>query len=153
MTNKDRSLVIKIFLILIVAAIAYLGFRLYRASWTSRTTPATQNQSTESSSTRIQEDGVSQVQPIKTYIITAKNFEFSESEIKVKLGDRIKVVLNIEEGYHDFVIDEFGVKTEKLEQGQSGSIEFIADKQGEYEYYCSIGTHRQMGMRGKLIVE
>ena len=152
MTNKDRSLVIRIFLVLIVAGIAYLGFMLYSSPKADHNISSVDNPAQEKT-VNTADPASLEVQPIKTYIITAKNFEFSESEIKVKLGDRIKVVLNIEEGYHDFVIDEFGVKTEKLEKGQSGSIEFIADKQGEYEYYCSIGTHRQMGMRGKLIVE
>src|SRR3990167_9256749 len=37
--------------------------------------------------------------------------------------------------------------------GQSASVEFTADKAGGFEYYCSVGTHRAMGMVGAFIVE
>ena len=37
--------------------------------------------------------------------------------------------------------------------GQIDEVEFVVDKAGTFEYYCSVGNHRQMGMVGKLIVE
>jgi plastocyanin len=85
--------------------------------------------------------------------ITSKNFEFSVKEIRVKLGERIKIILTNEQGLHDFVIDEFNVKTPKINGKGSQAVIFEADKAGTFEFYCSIGTHRQMGMRGNLIVD
>jgi len=32
-------------------------------------------------------------------------------------------------------------------------VTFVADKAGEYEFYCSVGQHRANGMVGKLIVK
>jgi plastocyanin len=32
-------------------------------------------------------------------------------------------------------------------------IEFVANKKGKFEYYCSVGEHRAMGMKGNLVVE
>jgi plastocyanin len=29
----------------------------------------------------------------------------------------------------------------------------VADKKGTFEYYCSVGQHRALGMKGKLVVE
>ena len=90
---------------------------------------------------------------VRSYIITARNFEFDATELKVKKGDTVKVSLYNSEGSHDFVLDEFNVRAEVLDVGESQEVEFIADKIGKFEYYCSVGSHRAMGMVGKLIVE
>jgi nitrite reductase (NO-forming) len=90
---------------------------------------------------------------VKTFDISGKPFEFSMKEIRVKKGDKIRINLTSTAGMHDWVIDEFRVRTKIVQAGQSDSIEFIADKSGTFEYYCSVPTHRQQGMVGKLIVE
>ena len=88
----------------------------------------------------------------KTFTLTAKNFSFSPSEIKVNHGDKVKIVLQNGDGFHDLVIDEFNARTNRISSGQAATVEFTADKIGSFEYYCSVGTHRQMGMKGTLIV-
>lgn len=85
--------------------------------------------------------------------VSGKNFEFSEKEIVVVAGTKVKIVFTVEEGFHDWVIDEFGVATEQMSAGGTSEVSFVADKVGEYEYYCSVGNHRAMGMVGRLIVE
>jgi len=90
---------------------------------------------------------------ITTVTVTGKNFSYSPNEIKVKKGDTVKVVFQNTGGFHDFVIDEFSLKTATIADGQSETVEFTADKTGTFEFYCSVGTHRQMGMKGNLIVE
>lgn len=87
------------------------------------------------------------------FVVTAANYEFDQKVITVNKGDEIKITLNNTEGKHDFVLDEFNVKTEILEADESETVTFIADKAGEFEYYCSFGEHRKMGMVGKLIVK
>ena len=74
-------------------------------------------------------------------------------DIKVKKGDTVTINFMNKEGIHDWVIDEFGVRTPKIQAGQSASVTFVADKTGTFEYYCSVGSHRARGMRGNLIVE
>jgi uncharacterized cupredoxin-like copper-binding protein len=32
-------------------------------------------------------------------------------------------------------------------------VQFVADKTGTFEFYCSVGNHRQMGMVGTLVVQ
>ena len=54
---------------------------------------------------------------------------------------------------HDFMIDEFEVATNQIGDGEEEEMEFVADKIGTFEYYCSVGNHRAQGMKGKLIVE
>lgn len=89
----------------------------------------------------------------KTFQIEAKNFEFSLKEIRVKKGDKVKIILNGTQGFHDIVIDEFNVASARIQSPSSATVEFVADKMGSFQYYCSVGTHRQMGMVGTLIVE
>lgn len=85
--------------------------------------------------------------------VTGRNMSFDPKEIKVKKGQKVRVTFKNAQGFHDFVLDEFNVKTKQISAGQEEVVEFIADKTGTFEYYCSVGSHRQMGMTGKLIVE
>ncbi len=90
---------------------------------------------------------------VKSFTIVAKNFSFTPNEIKVKKGDKVKIVFQNNDGFHDWVIDEFSAKTPRVKSGDSATVEFTADKTGTFEYYCSVGEHRAMGMKGNLIVE
>ncbi|PIT90742.1 MAG: hypothetical protein COU22_00490 [Candidatus Komeilibacteria bacterium CG10_big_fil_rev_8_21_14_0_10_41_13] len=90
---------------------------------------------------------------LKEFTLEASNFQYNLKEIRVNKGDTVKITLTNSRGFHDLVIDEFDVRTDQLEAGQESTIEFVADRSGEFEYYCDIGNHRQMGMIGKLIVE
>ncbi|MFA5925857.1 MAG: plastocyanin/azurin family copper-binding protein [Parcubacteria group bacterium] len=95
----------------------------------------------------------SDIQNMRVFEISGKPFEFSVKEIKVKKGDKVRINFSSTQGMHDWVVDEFNAKTKIVQAGQSDSIEFVADKTGIFEYYCSVPTHRQQGMVGKLIVE
>ena len=90
---------------------------------------------------------------VKEFIVKGSNYKFESATLNVKKGDRVKIILDNVEGFHDFKIDEFGVATKKINGGETDSIEFVADKVGTFEYYCSVGQHRSMGMVGKLTVE
>lgn len=90
---------------------------------------------------------------MKIFKITGQNFRFSQNEIRVKKGDRVKIEFESTDGFHDWVVDEFSGRTAQVNTGGKAFAEFVADKTGEFEFYCSVGKHRQMGMKGKLIVE
>ncbi len=89
----------------------------------------------------------------KAFVVDAKNFSFAPSAITVNKGDKVKITLKNTGGFHDLKIDEYGVATPRINGGSEASIQFIADKTGTFEYSCSVGTHRQMGMKGMLIVK
>lgn len=89
----------------------------------------------------------------KTFAVEGKPFSFTPAEIKVKKGDTVKVVFTNKAGFHDWTLDEFNVKTKQIKAGQSDEVTFVASKSGTFEYYCSVGNHRQQGMVGKFIVE
>lgn len=90
---------------------------------------------------------------VKEFTVSGRNFSFSPSTIRVKQGDIVKITFENTGGTHDFVIDEFDVATSQIQSGKSGSVEFVADKKGTFDYYCSVANHRQNGMEGQLIVE
>lgn len=85
--------------------------------------------------------------------VAGTNFAFDITEMRVQEGDVVTVNLVSEEGYHDWVVDEFDAATEKIREGETTSVTFVADASGTYEYYCSVGSHREQGMVGTLIVE
>ncbi len=89
----------------------------------------------------------------RTFDVHGANFSFDVKEIRVKAGDTVTVNFTNTEGTHDFVLDEFNARTPRIQGGSSAKVTFVASKKGTYEYYCSVGNHRAMGMVGKLIVE
>lgn len=90
---------------------------------------------------------------IKEFNVSGKNFSYSPNMITVKKGDRVKITFENTGGYHDLVVDGYGITTKTDQAPFSDSIEFTADKEGNFEYYCSVGAHRAQGMFGTLKVE
>lgn len=90
---------------------------------------------------------------VKTFAVNGENFTFDRKTIKVNKGDTVRIVFTNTVGFHDFVIDEFNSRTPQLQAGKSATIEFVADKAGSFQYYCSVGNHRAQGMWGTLTVE
>ena len=97
--------------------------------------------------------GSSMMAATKTMTVDGQNFSFTPKEMTVKKGDTVKIVFNDKTGMHNFIIDEFDVKTKTLKTGQSDTVTFVADKAGKFQYYCGIGNHRAMGMWGTLTVQ
>lgn len=89
---------------------------------------------------------------VKTFNISAKNYSFSPNSVTVNQGDTVKIILKNTGGTHDLVIDEFNVDTGLLEDGESKTVQFVANKKGSFEFYCSFSDHRAMGMVGTIKV-
>ncbi len=83
----------------------------------------------------------------------ASQFRFDPPEIRVKLGDRVRLKIKSVDVAHGISIPAFGV-SEVLPPGETKTIEFVANKRGTFDFlcsvYCGIG---HSGMRGRLIVE
>ena len=90
---------------------------------------------------------------VKEFAVSGKNFSFTPASMEVNVGDRVKITFTNQGGNHDLVVDGYNIRTKVLGASQSETIEFVADKAGNFEYYCSVGTHRQMGMKGTLVVK
>jgi len=142
MTKKQKILLV--FILIAVAVIAPLLTRRNKTADVPTPTPSGSVRLTPSTTI----GGA-----VRSFVITGDSFSFDPKEIRVKRGDKVQIVFRNVEGFHDWVIDEFGARTQKIQAGQTDTIEFFADRVGTFEYYCSVGSHRQMGMRGNLIVQ
>ena len=101
----------------------------------------------------VDETIVVEEEKVKEFVISGQNFSFTPSSITVKKGDKVKITFKNTQGFHDFKIDEYGVATKQANAPTTEVLEFTADKAGSFEYYCSVGSHRAMGMKGTLKVE
>ncbi|MBI3589355.1 MAG: cupredoxin domain-containing protein [Candidatus Liptonbacteria bacterium] len=90
---------------------------------------------------------------IRELTVVGTNFKFSVNEIRVRKGETIKLTFKNEGGKHDWKVDEFKAGTKILDGGQEETVQFVANRVGTFEYYCSVGQHRANGMKGSLIVE
>lgn len=99
------------------------------------------------------EDGKATSPNIKKFNITAKQWSFEPSTIIVNKND--KVILNIKsiDVTHGFALPDFKIN-EKIMPGKTVTVEFIADKTGEFKFFCSVPCGEGHGnMQGKLIVK
>lgn len=90
---------------------------------------------------------------VKEFKITANNFAFDPATITVKKGDKVKLIVTSADVDHGMAIKEYNINT-KVNKGKTETIEFTADKAGEFEIYCSVfcgSGHKSM--KGKLIVQ
>ncbi|HEY3070074.1 MAG TPA: cupredoxin domain-containing protein [Gaiellaceae bacterium] len=55
---------------------------------------------------------------------------------------------------HAFEIEGQGIEeeTETIKPGETAELSVDLSKDGEYEFYCPVDGHRQMGMKGTLTV-
>ena len=108
----------------------------------------------------------------KEIAVSAKKFEFAPSEIRVKAGSRVRLVITSTDREHGIEINPFaegadkkaaaGLKFEasvtkpefKLPKDQATQVEFTAVQPGTYSFKCSVvcgmGHHN---MKGQIIVE
>lgn len=90
---------------------------------------------------------------VRTFNVIAKQFEFIPSTIRVKKGNRVILNITSTDVEHGFAIDEYKIN-KTIPAGETITIDFIADKAGQFEFYCSVycGSGNS-NMRGKFIVE
>lgn len=111
----------------------------------------------------------------KTVKIEAQHMKFSKTEISLKAGETVKLLLvNKDTEIHDFTVDLIPVdviaQTASPEAhthsdedepdlhvaaaaGAKGWVEFTPMEPGTYTFYCSVSGHAGMGMEGRLIVK
>jgi cytochrome c oxidase subunit 2 len=68
--------------------------------------------------------------------ITATRFSYSPSEITLKKGEPVVLVLTSTDVTHGLAIKDFGVKTE-IKKGQPAELAFTPDKTGTFQGKCS----------------
>lgn len=98
-------------------------------------------------------DTVQGADKVKEFTVMGSSLKFAPATLTVNKGDQVKITFKNNGGTHDFVIDEFSVKSDTLQSNEDTTVEFTADQAGSFEYYCSVANHRQMGMKGTLVVK
>jgi plastocyanin len=83
----------------------------------------------------------------------AGSFHYNPNKITVKKGQTVRIEFKAKDMMHDINIDELDVDGPIVEAGELATVEFVADRAGEFEYYCSVGQHRSLGQVGTLVVE
>ena len=90
---------------------------------------------------------------VRTIVITAKDMKFNQTNptLEVAYGETVRIVFRNEDPgmEHDLVIKDLGLSTPLLQAGEEAIIEFIAQTEGRFEYFCSI---HPISMRGTLLV-
>jgi cytochrome c oxidase subunit 2 len=143
----DKKLIVVVgILIVLLATGGYLWY-------TSQQVPTSNNSTATATVTLTPSITDTTGQSIKEFTVTGSSYSFDLKEMRVKKGDKVRVTFVNKSGSHNWVLDEFNVRTSLVNAGKSETVEFVADKTGTFEYYCSVPFHRQLGMNGKLIVE
>jgi nitrous-oxide reductase len=109
-------------------------------------------------------------EPVQVIAVSAKKYEFSPSPIRVKQGTRVQLKVTATDHVHGFRIATIaeggdangkaglvlssGQGCQRIEKGQTATIEFVAQTPGTYPFKCCVhcGWHHR-SMHGELIVE
>jgi uncharacterized cupredoxin-like copper-binding protein len=83
--------------------------------------------------------------------------KFDPDRLTVRAGEVVTVVLHNKALIEHNIEFELGGGVEveleeNLDDGESGSLQFVAPAPGSYDFYCPVDGHRAGGMTGKLNV-
>lgn len=143
--NNKTSIIVGIFALLVIGS----GI-IFAQRNADDASPVPMESSAQDTATQ---DVVASDTEVRIIEVEAGSFYFRPNEVRVKQGERVRIVMKSVSMMHDFVIDELNVRVPVTSSGDTATVEFVADKVGTYEYYCSVGQHRQQGQVGTLIVE
>lgn len=83
----------------------------------------------------------------------AGSFYYKPNVMSAKKGQKVKITFHSVSMMHNFNIDELGIRSPMVRNGDTATFEFTPDRIGSFEYYCSVGQHRQLGQVGTLTVQ
>jgi len=114
--------------------------------------PETQEMTIEEASPTPPDESAS-MDNVKEINLIAKQWEWSPSTITVNQGDTVRLIVTSTDVDHGIIIPGYKID-ETIPVGETITVEFIADKAGQFPFSCSVpcGTgHGQM--TGTLIVK
>ncbi len=80
------------------------------------------------------------------------SYYFEPRNITATVGEKVKIILTSVSMEHDLVIEQLGVRIPVTKSGETGSITFTPKKAGVYQFHCTVGKHKQLGMQGTLTI-
>ncbi len=93
-------------------------------------------------------------QPEQVIKITAKKFEYSPNEIRIKKGVPVVLEFTSLDRIHGFTVPDLSGIRATIEPGKVTRVRIVAPRAGTYEFHCDLfcGDGHE-GMTGKIIVE
>jgi cytochrome c oxidase subunit 2 len=92
--------------------------------------------------------------PVKEIEVVAKKYEYNPPVIEVPVRTLVKIHLKALDHQHGFELKSFKESCAKFKPNEPATVEFYADKAGEYEFqccsFCGMGHGK---MKGKLVVQ
>lgn len=86
--------------------------------------------------------------------IVGNEYSFTPSSMSVQAGDDVSITFkNAGASTHALFIDGYNIGTSGVAPGKSATLSFTADKTGTFNFYCTIDSHRELGMQGTLEVK
>ena len=90
---------------------------------------------------------------VKTFEVKADDYKFIPDTITVNQGDKVIIKAIAIDKHHGIGIKAFNINKD-LPKGEWVTIEFTADKEGEFTIHCSkFCGWKHFWMKGKLIVQ
>jgi cytochrome c oxidase subunit II len=89
----------------------------------------------------------------KVINVTAENWQFTPSTIRLKQGDKVTLRITAKTGTHGFMVADLGINV-PIEEGGTVDVVIPTDAKGTFAFRCSIpcGTGHQ-DMYGQIIIE
>ena len=92
--------------------------------------------------------------PLKEIEVSAKKYEFTPAEIEVPVNTLVRLHLKATDKEHGFELKSVKDSCVKFKPEAPATLEFYADKTGEFEFscckFCGMGHGK---MKGKLVVK
>ena len=88
------------------------------------------------------------------YAIDMDNYSFVPNLMKAQSGKDLKIKLISKNGNHSLKIDKLNFDSGIISNGNSKiiTIHIPSNLTGNYEFYCGVNNHKEMGMIGTLQV-
>lgn len=90
---------------------------------------------------------------VRNINVYAENWKFTPSVIKIKQGERVKLILRTLDDTHGFRVKKLGINV-KIFPGKPVMVEIEGKQKGKYKFDCSVPCgDRCFKMKGYIIVE
>ena len=85
--------------------------------------------------------------------VKAFRFDFEPNQVTINEGEKVKLIITSTDVTHGFALPDYDINV-PLPAGKQTAIEFTADKQGSFTFFCSIycGSGHS-SMKGTLVVK
>lgn len=93
-----------------------------------------------------------QEHPLREFTVTARACSFTPTQIRIDLGDRVRMTFVAEDAPHAFVIAAYRI-SRRTTPHRKATFEFLADQPGTFVFLSDLASDADCpDMRGELVV-